>query len=353
MAKGFDGYIWITPEDKGWDGTSSLLRGNFLFADSESLAINKDIRERPNKITYGRVLKASTRVLGKQAPGGDIEFQFRSDDLPMILMAHFQKYIGTSFALGSCQYTFVPEKGVPNSTGSAFGTGSYTSAAGDLYTMGALQRFFTTSANNGTNAQWYKSCIVNEIEIKLDVGDDAKMKASLVASRVDAGTPVTLNPTSALGSYSTKPSFEHWSGTILWDGGTTELNKFQLVSKNNLEDRNIIGKINPVNYRFGRYEIEGSLELDMPYDGLKYFGSQMSGSSFTVVGTLYNSGNDWVAFNLPNCRFKPFEAQVKGGEAVTTFTLPFKSYESEDGGTAPITMTVQTTTWGSTPIIRL
>ena len=131
MAKGFEGYLWVAPEGSGWDGTSGLIRGNFLFADSESLGINKDIKDRPNKITFGRSLKASTRVLGKQAPGGDVEFQFRSDDLPHILLAHFQKYIGTSFAGGSCRYTFVPEKGVPGlAQTNGFGTGSYTSPAG-------------------------------------------------------------------------------------------------------------------------------------------------------------------------------------------------------------------------------
>lgn len=358
MAKGFEGFLWVAPEDKGWMGTPTALRGNFLFADNESLGINKDIRERPNKITYGRSLKASTRVLGKQSPGGDIEFQFRSDDLPHILLAHYQKFIGTAFgtAAGSCRYTFVPEKGVPNYTGgSAFGTGVYTAAAGDLFTVTVGKKLFDTAQNNGTNAQLYKSCIVDEVEFKMDANDDAKMKVSFKAGNVDAGTaiPTSANPNSSLGSYSTKPSFESWSATMYFDGGTVELNKFSLMSKNNLEERLVIGKVNPTNYKFGRYDISGSFDLDMPYDGMKYFGSQLSGSAFAITGTLYNSANDWVTFNLPNCRFKPFEAQMKGGAADTVFTLPFVSYESDDGSTAPITVTVQTSTWGSTPVTRV
>ncbi len=358
MSKGFDGFVWIGAEGSGWDGTSGLVRGNYLFADSESMGLNKDIRNRPNKITFGRSLKASTRVLGKMAPGGDVEYQFRSDDLPAVLLSHFQKYIGTSFAAGSCRYTFVPEKGVPGTAQtSAFGTGSYTSPAGaSLFGVSVVKKFFDTTQNNGTNAQWFNSCIADELEFKLDAGDDAKLKVGFKASRADAGTPLGAgaNPNNTLfGSYSTKPSFEHWSATMLWDGGAVDLNKFQLMSKNNLEERTVIGKINPANYKFGRYEISGSFDLDMPLDGMKYFGSQLSGSAFSVSGTLMNNAsNDWVTFHLPNCRFKSFEANLKGGAADTAFTLPFESYEAEDGSTAPVQIVLQTTTWGSTPLIR-
>lgn len=355
MAKGFEGYIWVGPETAGWNGTAPFVRGNFLYADSESMSINKDIRERPNKITYGRSLKAESRVLGKQVPGGDIEFQFRSEDLPHILMAHFQKYIGTQLAAGTSQYTFVPTKGAPNTSGINFGTGSYTDPTGDLFTVSVLKKFFDTAANGGTNAMWFNSCVVDDIEFKMDAGEDAKLKASFKAGGVNAGTavPASVNPNSLLGSYSTKPSFEGWSATMLYDGTALDLNKFALTSKNNLEERTVIGKLNPTNYKFGRYEISGSFDLDMPYDGMKYFGSQFSGSSFQIVGTMLNSANDWISFKLPNCRFKAFEAHMKGGASDNTFTLPFMSYESFDGSTAPVTITVQTTTWGSTPVTRV
>lgn len=355
MPKGYEGWIMVAPEGSGWDGTSGLLRGNFLYADDESLQINQDIKERPNKITFGRSMKASTRVIGKRAPGGDVTFQFRSDDLPHILLAHFQKYIGTSYANGSCLYTFVPEKYVPatNQTKN-WGTGAYTASAGDLFGVSVVKKLFDTTSNGGTNAQWYNSCIVDELDFRIEANDDAKLKASFKASRMNTGTPLanTLNPNSALGSYSTKPSYEYWSGTMLFDGNSIEINKFNLTSKNALEERVVIGKVNPTNYKFGRYTIEGSLDLDMPYDGMKYFGSQFSGSSFIISGTLYNGVDDWVTFYLPNCRFKPFEANMKGGAADTAFTLPFCSYESQDGSTAPVTVTVMTTTWGSTPAVR-
>ncbi len=82
MSKGFEGWVLACPENAGWQGTSTLIRGNFLYADEESLGINKEITERNSKIVYGRPIKASSRVLGKQTPGGDLTFQFRSEDLP-------------------------------------------------------------------------------------------------------------------------------------------------------------------------------------------------------------------------------------------------------------------------------
>lgn len=360
MSKGYEGWIVVVPEDKGWSGTSTLIRGNALFADTESLQINQDIKERPGKLVYGRALKASNRVIGEQLPGGDVEFQFRSEELPMVCLSHFQKYIGTAFGgsgtlVGSAKFTFVPEKGVPNSTGSAFGTGAYTAAKGDMFTVGVIKKFFDTAANGGTNAQWYKSCIVDELMFTCAAGDDAKCKASFKAASVDTGTaiPITANPNSSLGSYSSNASYEFWTATLSWGGGTLDVTKLEWASKNNLDAYRALGSRNPSRYRFGRYDISGSLDLDFPYDGLKYFGTMIGGSSFAVTATFYNGTSDWVTFSMPNCRLKSIEANMKGGDQETTFSLPFVAYESENGSTAPISVVVHTLTYGSTPVTRV
>lgn len=350
----------LFPEDAGWKGTSTLIRGEALFADNESLHINQDIKDRPGKLTYGRSLKASGRVIGEQTPAGDIEFQFRSNDLPPICLAHFQKYVGVAYGgvgslVGSAQFTFVPEKTVPNFTGSAFGTGGYTAAKGDAFTVGILKKLFDTSVNAGTNAQWYKSCLVDSLMFSMAAGDDAKCKASFKAGNVDIGTaiPIGNNPNGSLGSYSVLPSFEFWTATLAWGGGTLDVSKLEWTSKNNLAEYRAIGNKNPSRYNFGRYDISGSLDLDMPYDGFKYFGTMVGGSAFSVSATMYNGTSDWVAFNMPNCRLKPIEVNMKGGDQETSFSLPFTAYESEDGATAPITVTVHTTTYGSTPVTRV
>ena len=358
MAKGFEGWVCLLPEDKGWKGTSTLIRGNFLFADEESLSINKNIIERPGKITHGRALKASGRVLGEQTPGGDVTFQFRSDDVPMVCAAHFQKFIGSALggtATGTTLFTFVPEKGVPNFTGSAFGTGAYTAGKGDCYTVSVLKKFFDTTENGGTTAQWYKSCVVDELMFTMTAGDDAKCKAAFRAGNVDVGSVVgsLLNPNSSLGSYSTKESFEWWSATLSYGGGTLDVNKFEWSSKNNMDPFKVLGSQNPSRYRFGRNQVEGSFDLDMPYDGLKHFATMLGGSAFAVTATLYNGVHDYVTFNFPNCRLRPIEANLRGGDQETAFTLPFTAYEAENGSTAPVTVQVETTTWGSNLITRI
>lgn len=355
MSKGIEAWILLQPESAGWNGASSAIRGNFLFADSESLDVGKTFQDQSNKIVYGRGVKPSTRISGKQVPGGDLTWQFRSDEMPMVLMAHFQKYIGTQPEAGSCLFTFVPEKGVPNFSGASFGTGSYTSPAGDLFTLSATKKFFDTSLNNGTNAQKFKSGIVDEIEIMVEADTDCKVKASFKFGTVDHGTaiPSSVNPPSSLGSYSAKGAYQYFSGTLLVGGTSQDITKFNVISKNQLEELITLGNLNPVRYKFGKFDVAGNVELDMPKDGMRYFGSMVGGTSFAIVGTLYNTASDRLTFNMPLCKWKPFNANIPGGNADVGFGLPFQAYESEDGGTAPITVFVETTTWGSTPVTRV
>jgi hypothetical protein len=299
-------------------------------------------------------------VLGKQTPGGDLTFQFRSEDLPPVCLAHFQKYIGTAYGgagslTGSCQYTFYPEDDVPNFGGSAYGTGAYTASKGDAYTISILKKFFNTSENSGINAQWFRSCIVDQMEFSCAANEDAKCKISVKAGNVSIGTAIgsLFDPNSSLGSYSTANSFLSWTATMVYAGGTVDVNKFMVTSKNNMEEHQVLGSINPQNYRYGRYEVEGAFELDFPRDGLKYFGSMIGGSSLALSATFYNGTSDWVAISLPNCRLKPFDVNMKGGAEEASFSLPFVAYAAENGSTAPITVTVHTLTYGSTPNTRV
>jgi hypothetical protein len=360
MSKGIEAWILIQPENKGWGVASDAVRGNFLFADSENLDVGKTFQDQSNKIVAGRGVKANTRISGKQVPAGDLTWQFRSDELPMVMLAHFQKYIGTAIGgagslTGSCQYTFVPERGVPNFNGSAFGTGSYTSPAGDLFTTSVTKKFFDTSLNNGTNSQKFKSGIIDEMEITAEADTDCKIKASFKFGTVDHGTaiPNSLNPSSSLGSYSAKGAYQYFVGTFTVGGTTQDIVKLAITSKNQLEELITLGNMNPSRYKFGKFDVRGSLDLDMPKDGMRYFGSMVGGSAFGIVGTLYNSASDYMTLNMPNCRWEPFNASISGGNADVGFSLQFVAYESDDGGTAPITVFVETTTWGSTPVTRV
>lgn len=352
MAKGFEGWIAVVPETKGW-GSSAFTEGNYLYADSEALQINKEFIERPEKITFGRALKASSRISSLQKPGGAVTFQPRSNDCIPVLMAHFQNYIGSSLggtATGTAMYTFTPAKLEPNWVGSAFGTGVYGAAAGDMFTVGVYKKFFNTSSNGGTNSMAFKSGIVDQLQITYTAGQDLKFAPNFKFYSVDAGTaiPSTRDPNNAiLGSYSAKQSIMSFNGTLLFDGNSLDITSITINSQNNTEDREVLGKLNPSKYPFGRYMISGSLELDLPKDGLKYVGSMLANGTFSVTGSFYNGVLDFITFNMPQCCYQPFDINFSGGQNETTFSIPFMAYESQDGGTAPITMQVAAVGWGT------
>jgi hypothetical protein len=352
MAKGFEGWIAVLPETKGW-GSSTFTAGNYLNVDSESLQVGKEFIERPEKITFGRALKASSRISSLQKPGGALTFQPRSDDCIPVFMSHYQCYNATwvgSNTSGTVVYTFVPVKGEPNWVGSSFTTGTYGAIAGDMYTSAVVKKFFDTTSNGGTNAMWFSSGIVDQLQLTYTAGQDAKLTPTYKFYNVDAGTAIgtTRNPNNTVfGSYSTKSSFISFNGTVLVDGGSIDITSITINSQNNVADRQVLGRKNPSKYPFGRITVSGSLELDLPKDGLKYIGSMLTDQKFVITGSLYNGANDYITFNIPRACYNPFDINFSGGQGETTFSIPFVAYESEDGATAPISWQIGATGWGT------
>lgn len=348
MARGYEGWLAILPETDGW-GSRAFGIGNYLFADQESLGVNKEFTSRPDKITYGRNLKGSSRSSGAQKPGGELTYQFRSEDAVPVLMGHFQKYVGTELGAtsGTAVYTFVPSKGEPDWIGSTWGTGGYTSSTGDMFTFGMVKKYFNTSEYDGTNAMHFYSGICDSLTFQAKAGEDAKIVAGLKFYGVTSGTAIgaALDPSnSTYGSYSVLPMFEYFSGTVTYAGASIDLTSLEIKSLNNLAERMAIGKINPTKYPFGRNMIEGSMELEWPKDGVKYIGSMLADRGFAITATFYNSANDAVYIGLPNCRYKPFDVNLAGAQD-TTFSIPWEAFESEDGSTSPITVAVRTQNW--------
>ena len=352
MAKGHEGWIAVVPETNGW-GSSAHTEGFYLYADEESMNVGKEFEDRPDKIVYGRSLKANSRVSGPQKPGGNLTFQFRSNDCIPFFMAHFQKYIGSSLGgteTGTARYIFVPAKSEPDDVGSAFGTGGYGGDAGDKFTLGLVKKFYDTTEYNGTNSMWFKSCVSDSLEMNFAAGEDAKLNVGLKAYSVDHGTALSssLNPSnSTFGSYSTLNSFQFWTGTLQVAGESLDITNFSFTSSNNTEDRTVLGKKDPSKYKFGRYTLEGAFDIDLPKDGLKWVGSMLNDSEFSITGTLYNGVHDSVKLSLPRCKYRPIEMNLAGGDSEAQFNLPFTAYESEDGATEPIKIVVETTRWGS------
>jgi len=350
MPKGFEAWVAALPENKGW-GTDTFNEGHYLFADSIVLSVGQEFTDRPDKLVYGRGEKASTRTKGAQKPNGDIEFQFRTNDCVPILMAHFQKHIGTEYgSTGTSEYTFVPEKGQFDWVGSSYGTGSYTSPAGDAFTVGIVEKINDTDTGTD-NALWYKNGIVEQLVMTFAAEDDAKMTPSFKFKTVDEGTKITAayNPNNAnFGSYSTLAPFEGFEGTFTVCGRTDlKITNLTVTSVNNSDDRPSLGNLNPTEYDFGKNIVSGVAQIDAPNDSLSHVGSMVADRALAVTGTLFNNANSLMVINMPNCRYEPFDVNPSGANAQTEYGLPFKAYESEDGQTPPITITVKTLGMGS------
>lgn len=346
--KGFNSSIAVYPETKGW-GSTAHTEGHYLYVDSISLSPNQEFKDHPDKIVYGRGEKASARTVGPQKPGGDIEWQFRANDCIPTFMAFFQKYIGTQLgSTGTSIYTFVPEKGVPDSVGSTFGTGSYTSPAGDLFTVGVLEKINDTGAGVD-DAMVYSSGIVDQLVFNIPADDDAKVTPTFKFGALDAGTKITVNPNNAVfGSYSTLNPFDGFEGTFSVGGNSSlDIMNITLTMQNQTDDLTVLGKLNPSSYDMGKTKFTGVVQVAAPTDSLAHLGSMLDDRAFSISGTLFNSLNNQVTYTLPNCKYDPFEVNPTGANAITEYGIPFTAYESENGVTPPITVTVRTTGMGS------
>ena len=347
MSKGYDGWIRCR-EGNGW-GSTTAREGHAYYVDSVDMGPNKEFTERPEKIVFGRSLPANTRTSGALKPGGSLDFQPRSDDFPMILMAHNQMYTGTESA-GVATYTIVPVQNNPDWAGATYGSGGYSTAAGDMFVVDVEQKMHN-AATGTANLQSYVSCIVDELTLTAAANEDLKCSVSFKADSYGTSNSADSdNPNSSLGSYSTNSMFEFFSGTVTFAGDAStaiDITSLSVTSKNGAEERVVIGKRDPSKYPFGRSVQTGELTMDLPNDGLKHMGSMLDSVAMAVTGTWFNSADDFVAFNMPNCRRDPFNVNQSGGEETNEMTVPFTGYESADGATSPITWTVRTTGLGS------
>ncbi len=346
MSKGYDGWI-IVSEGNGW-GSTTVREGHALFVDGVDLGPNKEFTERPEKIVFGRGLQSTMRTSGAVKPGGSVDFQPRSDDFPMILMAHCQMYEGTVSA-SVATYTMVNVKTQPDWAGATYGSGSYVTAAGDMFVVD-VERKFHAAASAG-NKETFVSAIVDEITLTSAANEDLKIAAVFKAdSYGSVNSAASEDPDSSLGSYSSNNQFEYFSGTLTIAGDTNttiDITNFTVTSKNGAEDRVVLGLLNPARYPFGRISVQGEFTMDMPEDGLRHIGSMLDNVTMGVTATWFNADNDFIALDMPLCKRDPFAINQSGGEDTNEMTVPYTAYESLDGLTAPVTWTIRTTGLGS------
>jgi len=350
MPKGFEGWIRLEPNTSGWGTFTAPTDGHYIFADSEALGANQEFKDRPEKITFGMPEKLNSRTVGPQKPGGDLTFQPRTNDSAEVFMSHFQKYIGTQLgSTGTSIYTFVPCRTQPDWVGSSWGTGAYTAAEGDMFCFTTNVKFNIGSAGTNDTKQ-LKNCFADSLTLESAAGEDLKMTAGIKAGTIILAVKGSAQdpPNATYGSYSELSAFEFFEGTMTVGGRTDlEITNFSLTSSRNSEDRPVLGQINPSKYDFGRYTCEGVVQVDAPSDVLSHMGSMLSDNVLAISGTWYNSTNDYLIVSLPNCKYQPFDTNISAGDAQTEYGLAFKSYESNDGATSPLTVTMKTMGLGS------
>lgn len=328
--KGYkNGFLSIMPETNGYSSTLNFGTGNRLPIISESLQSGQKFVNLHNTVPSREF---RTRVDLGDSPGGEIFFPLRTNDSIPLLQSHFQKRIGTTPAAGTTYYEFAPNRDGIMMSGSAFGTGSYNSSG----TYSA----FTVNAYKQVEGSAYRfnSGLCDKLSFSFLAGDEAVVRASMVFNDLSM---VATNLGHPYGSYSTLNAFP--SGSISVDFFGLPVIGFELESDNGIQSYRIAGN-DGVFHRFGRYQVSGRAVVDLGKTSLAHFGSMLGGSSLSVSATLYDNERNRMLFLMPNCRIKPYEMVINSGNV----NIPFSCYESEDGGTAPLTVKLWTTGYSAT-----
>jgi hypothetical protein len=339
--QGHEGFIAIY-QDGDWSGTNHLFP-QLLYADSETFTVGKDIKQKPFQVSNSRVKGTGALVSGPVKPEGGINFQFRSDDCLKVLMSHFQmgtvQDTGTSSGPSTYQYGFYPVRKTPGfgSSNNGHGEGSYGAEPGYVYSVSFLKKLQETSQYGGTNSLFYKHGICDKLKVSLSAERDARFSANYKFRDLDYGTAVARG---LVGSYSPLPSFMGWSATALIGGQSLDVTGLEFESNNGVEEKTRLGRLNPESFSFGEYSLKGAFKLDLPKDAMRFVGSMFTLKPFPIIATLYNGTSDQVVFDIPHCKYMPFDFNNSGGSEDVSGVIPFQAFAN---GSYPIKVTVNTT----------
>jgi len=318
-------------QDVSWS-SDSVINPDTLWVDSESLALNKEIKSLDNLTRGGRIPLISSQVSGAVKPAGDINYQPRPIDLNKILYSHFQcgTQLGTDTTPGTNIY--VPSKNNPIYSDEPPCNGGYGEGTGGVYSVSILKKYFDT---NGTNSTYFKHGICDTLEFNVESRSDLKVKASYKFRDYVSGTQIAGVPDSALvGSYSSDTPWEGFHGTLLIDNQSIPLETFSTRTSNNLIERSSVARQNPEDFTFGDFTAEGNFSMNFPTDGLSYIGSMIDVKEFGLSGTFLNGAN-LLIFDMPHCVRMPFDVNL---DKRVTMGIPYKAFEKD--GTSPITVLV-------------
>jgi len=329
MSKKDQGFISIY-EDNSWI-SNGVNSPSALYVDSESLSLNKEIKSLDNLVSGGRAPLIESQISGAVKPAGNVTFQPRVDDVGKVFYSHFQ--CGT---IKDGTSIFVPSKNNPKYTSDLPSTGTYGAAAGGVYSVSFLKKYFNTSDNGGTNSTYYKHGICDDLEMNMSINKDFVVNASYKFRDYEYGTAIAANPgtLSDVGSYSPYAPWEWFQGTIAFENTSIGLETLSVKCSNNLVEKSRLGRLNPEQFTFRDHTVEGQFSMDFPTDGLLSVGSMLDLNKFSLSGTLVN-GTNKLLIDMPHCIRMPFDVNIKKTVNINT---PFKAMQYD--GTSPITVTL-------------
>jgi len=311
----------------GWRGVGSTLP-QYVSLVSDSLDYGVNYRVNENLIRDTRVNGTEAIILDTQKPEGEIKFIPTPNSIDHIFRSHYQKTDLSSSVKFGDRYQYVPEKGrLSWDGGVVYGTGGYTSDAGDAYGIG-IERIYdhnqVIAFNNG---------ICDELTMNVSAGGVLDMSAKFKFRT--AGTLGTTLPWNGL--YEDEyPAYSSFVGTFLIDDVAVPIERLSFTSKNNAIEKMSIGQDTRDSFTMGDFTIEGDFSLDFPDAGLDYLTAALQKTSAKIIGTYYNSEYNYLAIDIPNITYKTSDIKLN---SVKNATIPFEAFTS--GGTSPITVTLQ------------
>lgn len=346
MPRGWETWLRVRGQRDGYGGGASVTDAFYLYLDSESLAINQEIKENTQKIVQGRAVLETSRSLEGQEPGGQFTYQPRADDILGVLasvMGCYKSVNGGGSLSGT--YTFWPLVNQPDfagtlvtggnpwidGAGTAAGTGTYGDTPTDVCALMVDQYL---ACPTGSNGRRFVDCIVSQVEFNAAVGNELTITPTVNAGSfaLVAYVPATDDPTCDIGSYSALDAFQYYQGTIACEGTSYDLNSFRLTINNNVESKKCIGKQTPVAYPFGRCEITGEFESE--FDNDTFVQQFLAGSDGTLSAVFLN-GADKLTISCPLIRYNEPTVNVSDGESLINQTVPFKAFGRAANKKAP------------------
>ncbi len=347
MSAGWESMIRVTPCDSWGNAATVGRRGYFLYADSESLSLGAQSKERDGKLVGNRESPPETYTIDRWNPKGGITFQPRVDDVLMLLMAQFQNVVKSG--VGTYQFFRNPNQLSWASGGSVFSVGTVIGAAGTLgtginvYSVN-IDKFFSFSFATGTqtNGARFLNGIVEKMTFNQKTSEDLSCTVDFKFLSANYATfPAGYGPLTGLGSFSAFARLVDYMGTFSIANESFEVDSWEGNFMNNSSDKTRLGYRGFSRFPFtGKWIADGSFDMELNRDPQSF----SEGSFANLTMTFFSGVGNMLTVAQPNIVYKPFDIPISGGDSIVNVSKPYRAY-APSGTTGPSTiLTVYTGT---------